>query len=543
MKHIRLYPLRFRDPQIESEWMAFSAVSWRRFALNDTVAIAYIMFVAFNWLVSQPDISAVCCLVLQVGLTKIYTQSPNFRVWMSHIGLVGILVSLAWQTVRTSTYVNTPATAGIIINPHHVAIVFSMASTYQGRSSSIHLTMGLFVLLSPLIWYFTNPNVFSNIHGFSVLLTYCKVALTGMLAAYAEDLNRRVSFYTAKEIIKMKDELSPPPAAILNEIPFYLADRNIDTREYILPIGDMACIQNQSWKQRLWVYWRTFVMMRFMDDTLEMEYRRIMTKRSVYLYVTTTVINVVGAITTNLLSSWTLIQQGTATSITFLIYFPVALIAPKLFLLSSKMRRDPWVWQAVILTSAVFNIGGWVLNHFLFINSQVIDDATFFLSINCVVIATFAAGSQSGLLAICYYPILIVVVIFHVFTGIFIATNTIYSYFDVTAIPATCAAAAIICVTSEFESRKLYLLAKWSEELNLARSPEGGFKSPNAQLMATIFRSKHQKAKSNTLKAQKSGTIAFLRLARLLASQASCFSGSADEPSCLAFPRSTSDFG
>ncbi|KAI9205865.1 uncharacterized protein BJ171DRAFT_567170 [Polychytrium aggregatum] len=493
---LKRFPLRFEKRQLELEWSKFTSVASRRYDINVAFCFIYLVAVFLNWgttptvnfggkllhLVTRQDylilaaVSTVStelpwffgwAVALMLVVTKTLPRAKKYHFYFDTAILLGVLA-----TVTLNVDGHTPQFQGLTITAVQTALLYGLTAGFQIRSAAEHYSaVVIFIISSGIVWGVLYPQFFLGMGGFRALLLVIKVVLTGLVAAYAQDLVLREAFLVARRI-QQHQELPRANRSINSELAFYFSEINFETGKYIFPIEKHIKVVTMTRLEKLKRFWRQWIYIRFVDNELEQAYLGDYRAYSIHLHVLTLMMNVGGACLTFLFEGndpYGLAQAGVVSTSTLrlifgikMAYFPVMLLIPTLALISKRIRGSPAACQKVILIASIGNIVGWLAAYLSLGSLKVTDPLAFHRALAGFTAAIFSAGVQSGLLSYLLLPLLVVVMLAHL--ALIFLFKMPFKQYSLTALLEVCLTAAGVCLVNEFEFRKLFLLRKWAED-------------------------------------------------------------------------------
>ncbi|KAI9202847.1 uncharacterized protein BJ171DRAFT_162465 [Polychytrium aggregatum] len=463
-----VYRMSLRS-ECEPEWIAYTKTSSKRFTINITLHIVYVFDVTVNLLLRGMSLGdmpglAVSCFTILIEL--ILLRSPNLRQYLVYSPNFVALCSVASLASLVLDGTSIEGVSRIVWETSgYAGLVFGISAITKQPTSWIVVEFGLFVIASGITWSILEPNDYFGIQGITITFDYVKVIASGIMASFIDSSISCDAYLMAK-----RTPYSPEhwDTEFVDDLQTYFSEKSITSGEHIFPFyranPTRQDQQRPSLRDRIRALWHSWVDLRFRNPALELEFREHRNKRAMQQHLITTLINLLSAIVPILLS-WidpsSEIPSPAWKTGAQMIYFPAVLIIPNLLLLFKTVRSSARAVQMVILFISILNISGWILSHLATVSNGIsanVQMVTFHRSLTNVVIALFSASAQSGLLSTFYLPLLPIISIGNFLLFHFI--QPVFFRYQISAIPQSCSVAYFVCIVSEAESRRAFLIRK-----------------------------------------------------------------------------------
>ncbi|KAI9204474.1 uncharacterized protein BJ171DRAFT_599267 [Polychytrium aggregatum] len=480
--------LYFEDKETEQAWSAYIRNSARRFQINFNICALYLVGISINSItggyINVSDLPGVAVTGLMFLLMVLMLSFKHLRSCMMYAQDLMVAATVSTWVCLVLGGIQACGSDWILWETaDNSAVVFALTALVKLPKSVILAQCLIFIVLSGIIWSVTEGEQYQGVVGFEITFGYIKIMATGLFASVVDDAISREMFALACTLNRSPDHVD---LHLLGDVRRYFSEVRMDTGEFIFSFyRPFAAIYKEPSRKKcsLRTWWHDWIDLRFTNKDLEAEYRIARNPKAIQQHLITTVINVASAVVPLCLSILDQAFNADATTMWTapmqLVYFPVVLTIPTLLLVLRSVRSSAMAVQMIILFTSVANIVGWTLSHFAYILTDNADGPVsipFHKSLAAVAVSIISASAQSGLLSMFYIPILLLLTVLNA-GSILLLSDDQFTY-EITSIPEVCMAAYFMCINSEYESRRWFLIKKLEKHDNPKTSPTASRPSP-----------------------------------------------------------------
>ncbi|KAI9193031.1 uncharacterized protein BJ171DRAFT_535074 [Polychytrium aggregatum] len=401
--------------------------------------------------------------VVSVSLLALLSIKSLHKLLFYSQDLVAASSAMSWISLLVGGLTLLLPDAIAYLTSNDVCLIFGLTAIIKLPKILILTECASFLVLSSVLWSIYSSDQYHGVEGVSITVGYIKVIASGLLAAFVQDLTACETFLVGRSLNRALDRLD---MQFLKDLQNYISEKFIDTGEYAFSIFNLLVANGQVLRPSFSVrnVWYEWIDLRFKSRELEAEFRTYWNHIAIRQHIATTIINVMSAAVPIYLDT---VEQASGQSAPALwsttvqlAFFGGTLMGPCLLLLIKDIRTSPLAVQMIIFFASSANIAGWAVMHVGTMLAHQGDTgiAIFHQSLAALTISIISVSAQSGLLSTFFLPVLLVVAVAN--CGCYWFLSFANFQYQVTAIPETCLVAYYACISSEFESRRCFVVRK-----------------------------------------------------------------------------------